>query len=486
MAPPALAQRYEAAVPLERLRPNPANPNTGDQDLLTRLLEANGFAGAVLAQEGTGLLIDGETRWRSAAAEGLATVPVLWVDVDDDAAARLLASINESTRRGRDDPAKLLALLTPLAASPRGLAGTAHTEDQLAALTKTLGGGSNGAGGNRLQGDPDETPEPPPDPVTQPGDVWQLGAHRLVCGDCFDPPVMKALTGGKRAHMALTDPPYAIYGSSTGVASEVADDSMVRPFFEAMWRVIAGHVVLFAHAYVHCDWRSWSAVWDAGKRAKMAPRNMIVWDKGGFGLGDNYANNHELIAFFARLPAKVMTNPATGQRPVYKPNVMHYPRPAGQDRLHNAAKPVALLTDLITNSSDDGQTVLDLYAGSGSVLVAAEGAGRVSWSAEKEPQWCDVTIQRWMRLTGGTPTREDGPPWPGLRRPAIHFDRGARYGKHRWPHTVHTSSTFGRRRAALAHSREQYFGPRLDVAGYRSPHPAQTRVSSCTRAIVAS
>jgi DNA modification methylase len=406
--PPVVPQRYEPDVALGRLHPDPANPNTGDAELLAELLAANGFAGAVMAQEGTGRIIDGETRWKTAQDEGMPSVPVIWVDVDDDGARRLLASINESTRRGADDPAKLLALLQPLQVSARGLAGTAHTEAQLAALARTLNGGAAGPG-NRVTGDPDEAPEPPPDPVTKLGDVWQLGGHRLVCGDCFDPATMKAVTGGKRANMALTDPPYAIYGSSTGVASDVADDSMVRPFFEAMWRVIAGHVVLFAHCYAHCDWRSWAAVWDAGKRAGLAPRNMIIWDKGTFGLGDNYANTHELVAFFARLPAKKMTNPTTGQRPVYKANILRYPRPSGDDRQHNAAKPVALLADLIENSADPGGTVLDLFAGSGSVIIAAETTGRVCWACEKEPGWCDVICARWAKLTGGTPERIEAP-----------------------------------------------------------------------------
>jgi DNA modification methylase len=395
-------QRYEALVPLDKLTPHPANPNDGDQGLVAELLEANGFAGAVMAQESTGILIDGETRWRTAAAEGMAGIPVIWLDVDDDQRDRFLASWNESTRRGLNDMTKLIALLKGLVPTPRGLEGAAFDGDDLDTMVAHLG--YAGEGGGQWGGDPDEVPGEPAEPVTQPGDVWQLGAHRLVCGDVFAPGTMAALTGGRRAAMALMDPPYAIYGSSTGVASDVADDAMTRPFFEAMWRVIAGHVVLFGHCYVHCDWRSWAAVWEAAKRAKMTPRNMIVWDKGSSGLGNNYANTHELVAFFARLPSATMTSHRkAGQRQVLKPNVVRYPRP-GDDREHHAAKPVALLADLIVNSSDPGGTVLDLFAGSGSVLVAAEQTGRICWAAEKEPAWCDVIMARWAKLTGGTPT----------------------------------------------------------------------------------
>jgi site-specific DNA-methyltransferase (adenine-specific) len=414
-------QRYEPFVPLDKLTPHPANPNEGDQSLVAELLEENGFAGAVLAQESTGILIDGETRWRTAGEEGMDGLPVIWLDVSDDERDRFLASWNESGRRGLNNMAKLIALLKGLAPTPRGLAGAAFDGDDLDTMIKHMEFTPPG-GGQRLGADPDEVPEPPGEPVTRRGDVWLLGDHRLVCGDIFDPPVMKALTGGKRAAAVLTDPPFAVYGSSTGVASDVADDSMIQPFFEAMWRVIAGHVTQYGHCYVHCDWRAWAAVWEGGKRARLTPKNMIVWDKGGSGLGNNYANTHELIAYFARIPPRTrMTGQGpAGQRLVLKPNVLRYDRPTGEARLHNAAKPVVMLGDLIVNATDEGQPVLDLFAGSGSVLIAAETVGRRCWAAEKEPQWCDVIVQRWQALTGGTANLEtpenetdhDGPAEP--------------------------------------------------------------------------
>jgi DNA modification methylase len=405
-APPIamVPQRYEENVALDKLTPHPANPNEGDAGLVSQLLEANGFAGAVLAQESTGILIDGETRWRTAGEEGMTGIPVIWLDVSDDERDRFLASWNQSGRAGMNNMAKLVALLKGLVPTPRGLEGAAFDEEDLNTMVAHLEFVPDGSG-RRLGGDPDEVPEPPVDPVTQVGDLWQLGEHRLICGDVFDPATMKALTQGKRAAAVLTDPPYAVYGSSTGVASDVADDSMVRPFFEAMWRVIAGHVAQFGHCYVHCDWRAWSAVWEGGKRARLTPKNMLVWDKGGSGLGNNYANTHELIAYFARIPprTKMTGQGPAGQRLVLKPNILRHDRPSGEARLHNAAKPVSLLADLIGNATEPGQVVLDLYAGSGSVIIAAEATGRVCWAAEKEPAWCDVIMARWQAFTGGTP-----------------------------------------------------------------------------------
>lgn len=136
--PEVIPQRYEAHVPLGRLTPHPANPNEGDAELLRDLIGANGFAGAVLAQESTGVLIDGEHRWRTAAEEGMDGLPVIWLDVDDDTRNRLLASLNESTRRGRNDDVKLEALLTGLAGTPKALEGTAFSGDDLDSLIKRL------------------------------------------------------------------------------------------------------------------------------------------------------------------------------------------------------------------------------------------------------------------------------------------------------------------------------------------------------------
>lgn len=136
--PATIPQRYEHAVPIGDLTPHPANPNSGDAGLIGELIDANGYAVPVLAQENTGLIIDGEHRMRAAEQHGMTSVPVVWLDVNDDERDRLLASINESTRQGRNDEAKLVALLQGLAVTPRGLEGTAFDGDQLDDLIKFL------------------------------------------------------------------------------------------------------------------------------------------------------------------------------------------------------------------------------------------------------------------------------------------------------------------------------------------------------------
>lgn len=251
----------------------------------------------------------------------------------------------------------------------------------------------------------DSIPEKPTTATTRDGDLWQLGDHLLLCADSWqEDQVARLLAGdGGAVDLVLTDPPYAIYGSSSGIASSIADDKMVRPFFDALGRLLKRTTRKFAHVYVHTDWRSYATLWEGMKRAGLSPKNCLVWDKGGAGLGANYANTHEFIAYFANLPEqKAMTSGnERGQRTVNRPNVLRFPRPSGDERHHNAAKPVAMLEELIENSSDDGQTVLDPFGGSGSTLMAAHRKGRRARLIEIEPAMCDVIVARWEKLTGG-------------------------------------------------------------------------------------
>ena len=249
--------------------------------------------------------------------------------------------------------------------------------------------------------DPDEVPEAPEHAISKAGDLWHMGRHRLLCGDSFDHADLKRLMGTSKASMVLTDPPYAIYGSSTGIAADIADDKMVRPFFEKLGQVIADNLQEFGHAYVHCDWRSYATLWHGLKSARLSPKNCIVWDKGSAGLGNSYANTHEFVAFFALLPKqKAMTSGnKRGQRPVHKANLFRTNRVTGKERQHNAAKPVDLLGFLIENSSDVGDLVVDLFAGSGSTLVAATKRERSCYSMEMEPRFVDVAVKRWQTFT---------------------------------------------------------------------------------------
>lgn len=131
-------QRYEEAVPVDALTPHPMNVNEGDVGAITESIDALGFYGAVVAQEATGLIIAGEHRWRSAQGRGAETLPVLWLDVDDDTVLRILVGDNRLARKGRDDPTGLFQLLGVLEAQPLGLTGTGYDLDDLSQMARDL------------------------------------------------------------------------------------------------------------------------------------------------------------------------------------------------------------------------------------------------------------------------------------------------------------------------------------------------------------
>jgi DNA modification methylase len=248
----------------------------------------------------------------------------------------------------------------------------------------------------------DEIPEAPKEPKTKRGDLFQLGEHRLLCGDSFKPADVSRLLEATKVDLIVTDPPYAIYGSSTGISTDIADDKMVRPFFERLGHTCSSVIKEFGHVYACCDWRSLSALWDGFKGARLAPKNCIVWDKGGGGLGSSYAQCYELIAFFALLPKQTVMSGQVkrGQRMVHRPNIVRIPHAHGDERQHNAAKPIALFSEFVTNSSDEGESVLDLFGGSGTTAIVCEKLKRRAYVMEIEPRYCDIIIARWEKLTG--------------------------------------------------------------------------------------
>lgn len=284
--------------------------------------------------------------------------------------------------------------------------------------------------GTAGQSDEDKYGTVPIDPITRPGDVWHIGRHRLMCGDSLEADNWTALLGDSlKPQCIVTDPPYAIYGSSTGMASDIADDKMVRPFFESVCRLARDLLPYFGHAYLFCDWRSYPTIVMAAKGiATLELKNTLVWDKGGSGLGSNYANTHEFVAFFHKLPPQTaMGHRAAGIRPVHKPNILRFNRPTGDERKHNAAKPVALCRELIDNSSGPGDVVCEPFCGSGSTMVAADQLGRVCVAFDLEPKWVDVTLGRMLKLRElearlGGPT---GPTYSEIAKQRIGDDHAA-------------------------------------------------------------
>jgi len=209
--------------------------------------------------------------------------------------------------------------------------------------------------------------------------MYQLGAHRLLCGDSTDPVMVKSLMDGEKADMVFTDPPYGLdgYAGRSGKFDALAgDDENSQRLYEA--------VPLDAdNVFVWCEWKTYPRL----LAALGEPRSLIVWNKNVFGMGCGYRRKHEFCAYWGNYKGTTESD------------VWDIAR--DQKYEHPTQKPVALAAKAITIHKP--KTVLDLFGGSGSTLLACE-QGRCSCRMmELDPRYCDVIVMRYCALKGIDP-----------------------------------------------------------------------------------
>lgn len=403
---PMIADRLEV-WPIDRLVPYEGNAKTHPDDQVDRIarsIETFGFCSPILvAGEG---IVAGHGRLLAARQLGMTELPVVLLDhlTEEQRTAYLLAD-NRLAELGEWDVAALERELASIPDVDLEAIGFSPSE-----LEDLIAGVDDATPKRRRP--PKRAPEAgpaPQKPTTELGDVWILGDHRFLCGDSTVEASVAIALDDQVADCAIVDAPYAIFGSSTGVGSSVADDRMVRPTFEGILRVLASSLKPFGHAYTFCDWRSWAAWYDSARNTGLVPKNLLVWVKPGTGIGSMWGNQYELVGFWARDVERtgVFAGHATGARMIHRGNVLVYGRAGGKgdvdSKTHNAQKPVDLLEELVDASTEKGDLILDTYAGSGSVLLACERKGRRSTSVEIEPKWVDVALARWSAMTGKKP-----------------------------------------------------------------------------------
>ena len=244
----------------------------------------------------------------------------------------------------------------------------------------------------------DDVPDLPADPITKPGDLWLLGDHRLLCGDSTKAEDVKRLMAGRKADACVTDPPFAIMGSSTGAKH---DPSLIRPFFRMFWKAIKSTGAF--DVYMFCDWRSFPTIYQDADGWDI--KDVIVWDKKSGGLGNPYRRRHEFIVF-ARpaISDKKMMGQTAGGCSITDDDVWQCERVS--DKEHNAQKPMPIVLRCIENSTSASESVFEPCGGSGTTLIAAEQLGCKCYSMEISPAYCDVIVKRWETLTGKKATME--------------------------------------------------------------------------------
>lgn len=257
-------------------------------------------------------------------------------------------------------------------------------------------------------------------PVARLGEVWTLGAHRIVCGDAREPASYRAVLSGEQAEMVFTDPPYnvPIEGHASGLGAIKHRDFVMgagelsvgefEAFLEDSLGLCARVSVNGAIHFCCMDWRHLETLFAATKGIYSELKNICVWNKTNAGMGSLYRSKHEIITVFKVGTAPHINNVALGRHGRNRTNVWDY---AGQTSLkgaknkldlHPTVKPVGLVADAIRDCSNRGGIILDPFGGAGTTCIAAERTGRRARLIELDPKYVDVTIRRWQRLTGGS------------------------------------------------------------------------------------
>ena len=257
--------------------------------------------------------------------------------------------------------------------------------------------------------------------VTQLGDSWQLGRHRILCGSAIEEDSFARVLGEKRAAVVFIDPPFnvVINGNVSGNGSvrhrefKMASGEMTETEFVAFLTsslsLLARYSVSGSVHFICMDWRHMGELLNAGQQAYDSLLNVCVWVKHNGGMGSFYRSQHELVFVFRNSKTRHRNNVQLGRFGRNRTNVWEYPGINSLSKvseegdllaLHPTVKPVALIADALLDCSARGDVVLDAFLGSGSTLIAAERTGRDCCGIELDPIYIDVAIRRWQRYTG--------------------------------------------------------------------------------------
>lgn len=383
--------------PVEGLIPYAANARTHSAEQvgeIARSIEAFGFTVPVLVDEAGGI-IAGHGRVMAAKKLGLADVPVMVASgwTDEQKRAYVLADNKIALNAGWDDDL-LKAELAALSAANFDLGLTGFDAADLAGL-----------GMGPVRGDPEETPEPPKIPVSQLGDIWLLGNHKVLCGDSTSADAVAQLLGDAKPHLMVTDPPYGVNydpdwrnradranGKPYGARAVGLVQNDDRADWTEAYRLFPGGV-----AYVwHPPGARQVEFFNSLVAADFEIRMQVIWAKQQFPIGrGNYHVQHEPCWYAVR---KGSTAHWQGSRK--ESTLWEIDKPVKSETGHSTQKPIECMRRPILNNSETGDAIYDPFLGSGTTLIAAEMEVRKCFGLELDPVYVDVIVQRWESFTG--------------------------------------------------------------------------------------
>lgn len=398
--------------PTVSLIPDPRNARTHPKKQVAQIaasIREFGFTNPILADP-EGHLIAGHGRLLAARELGLTEVPVI-----------ALAGLSEAQKRALRLADNKIALN---AGWDMEILKLELNELSLPGIDIDLGltGFASGEIDVILAGSPDPEdeviPAAPKTPRTQAGDIWQLGEHRIGCGDGRDLAFLRAVVGaGAAIDAAFLDPPYNVkvngHVNAKGRHREfvMASGEMTTPAFRTFLGETLGACAAVSRAgavhFVCMDWRHLDDVSAAAGPIYDELLNICVWNKSNAGMGSLYRSKHEMV-FIYRVPGAPHTNAVElGKHGRNRTNVWDYASVNSlkgsrrQDlELHPTVKPVAMVADALCDVTRQGDLVLDIFLGSGTSLIAAERVHRRFRGLDIDPAYVDVAIERWENLTG--------------------------------------------------------------------------------------
>lgn len=396
--PKFLAEQVEV-WPIERLVPDPKNSRKHpDSQIrkLARIITSHGFTRPVLVRP-NGVIIAGHGATMAAQSIGMTELPVMvangWT------AAQIRAYVIADNRIADESTFDLDVLkdeLSELRLDDFDLSLTGFEAKEIEQLlTDPI------PEDERADGD---AGPPPERPVTALGDVWILGRHRLVCGDCRDQGIVEAAFGGIAPSLMVTDPPYGVEydpdwrnqrlrsdgakGSARAIGKVRNDD---QADWSEAWALFPGPVAYVWHASLRT-----SEVERSLLDVNLEPKALIVWDKGQHAIGrSHYHWRHELCWYTVRKGASASWHGGRKQMTVWTID-----RQRKSETGHGTQKPVECMLRPILNHTSPGESVFDPFCGSGTTVIACELSGRCAQAVELDPGYADVIIDRWQRFTG--------------------------------------------------------------------------------------
>ena len=402
-------------VPIIKINPAPYNPRKDLQpgepeyEQIKNSINQFGCVAPLVWNRRTGNLVGGHQRFKVLVARGDKEVQCSVVDLSPEQEKALNLALNKIS--GEWDKEKLAELLKELTELPEFDVGlTGFDAPEVSQLFDRFLGPDEDSDDNF---DVEQELESIKQPETKLGDIFELGPHRILCGNSAKPEDVAKLMDGKKAQLVCTDPPYAVDYRGGRVGKEW--EHKIRKDGEKYWDSMSSAEYLnlinatLLHADEFSDDRSALYIWFASMRLAevieslsnsiWVQRNLIVWVKNTFAgsLRAQYKHQYEPLLYCFKDGKSPRWYGPTNETTTWFHDKPH------KNEGHPTVKPLALIERCIRNASARGDIVLDFFMGSGTTLIAAERMGRIAYGMELEPKYCDLIKKRYEQLKGTTP-----------------------------------------------------------------------------------